>query len=198
MAGVIALILLAVVILGGVGIVKLLSRSGQDAAAPVITETTSPPAEATTPAQAAQSPSAQDTTPAAAKAAACTDAAVAVTASVDKESFAAGEDPTLTLKVTNTGATPCSLNVGTSQMEFKITSGDDAIFSSKDCQSSSTDLVKTIAAGKSETANFIWTRNRTAPGCAKVDSTPGGGGATYVYTALLGKKAAKQVLFQLQ
>jgi hypothetical protein len=67
----------------------------------------------------------------------------------------------LTLKVTNGGTMPCEVNIGTSQMEFVVTSGADRIFSSKDCQAKSEDLVKTIAPGASETANFPWSRNRT-------------------------------------
>lgn len=198
-AGVFVLVILVAVILGGVGVVRALGRSGQDAAVDPAATAPTTTAQSTGTTTAPPASSGQVTEAANAKpAAACTDAAIAVTASVNKVSFAAGEDPTLTLKVTNTGNTACNVNVGTSQMEFKITSGDDSIFSSKDCQSGSTDLMKNIPAGNSETANFVWQRNRTAPNCAKVTGTPGGDGATYVYTALLGKKASKQILFQLQ
>jgi hypothetical protein len=99
--------------------------------------------------------------------------------------------------VTNGGTMPCEVNIGTSQMEFLVTSGADRIFSSKDCQAKSEDLVKTIAPGASETANFPWPRNRTVEGCQPVEAKPGAGGAYYIYTAKLGSKASPKAVFQL-
>ena len=120
-----------------------------------------------------------------------------VTAATDKDSYAAGEKPLLTLKVTNNNKVPCEVNIGTSQMEYMITSGSDRIFSSKDCQAESTDLMKTIAPGKSETANFPWQRNRTVQGCQSVEAAPGAGGAYYVFTARLANKTSTKAVFQL-
>jgi hypothetical protein len=128
----------------------------------------------------------------------CEQNLVIVTAATDKQVYAAGEKPLLSLKVTNNNKVPCEVNIGTSQMEYMITSGSDRIFSSKDCQAESTDLVKTIAPGKSETANFPWQRNRTVQGCEPVDAKPGAGGAYYVFTVRLANKtSAKGAVFQL-
>ncbi|MFF2030953.1 hypothetical protein [Arthrobacter sp. NPDC058192] len=127
----------------------------------------------------------------------CEQNLVTVTAATDKDSYAAGEKPLLTLKVTNNNKVPCEVNIGTSQMEYMITSGSDRIFSSKDCEAESTDLMKTIAPGKSETANFPWQRNRTVQGCQSVEATPGAGGAYYVFTARLANKTSTKAVFQL-
>ena len=128
----------------------------------------------------------------------CEQNLVTVTAATDKQGYAAGEKPLLTLKVTNNNKVPCEVNIGTSQMEYMITSGSDRIFSSKDCQAEGTDLMKTIAPGKSETANFPWQRNRTVQGCEPVDAKPGADGAYYVFTARLANKtSAKGAVFQL-
>ncbi|MGO4804518.1 hypothetical protein AB4089_05265 [Arthrobacter sp. 2MCAF15] len=128
----------------------------------------------------------------------CEQNLVTVTAATDKQAYAAGEKPMLSLKVTNNNKVPCEINIGTSQMEYMITSGSDRIFSSKDCQAESTDLMKTIAPGKSETANFPWQRNRTVQGCESIDAKPGAGGAYYVFTARLANKtSAKGAVFQL-
>lgn len=121
---------------------------------------------------------------------------VTVAASTDAGSYAAGKNPVLGMKVTNGGATPCQVNVGTSQMEFQVTSGADRIFSSRDCQATAEDLVKTILPGKSETANFVWQRNRTTEGCSVVNAKPGAG--TYVFTASLGNKVSPKAVFQLR
>ena len=120
-----------------------------------------------------------------------------VTAATDKPAYVDGENPMLTLKVTNGNKVPCQVNMGTSQMEFLITSGSDRIFSSTDCQTDSTDLIKTIAPGQSETANFPWQRNRTVQGCAPIEAKPGAGGAYYVFTARLANKTSPKAVFQL-
>ena len=92
---------------------------------------------------------------------------------------------------------PCEVNIGTSQMEFLVTSGADRIFSSRDCQATSEDLIKTIAPGASETANFPWSQTRSVEGCQAVAAKPGGGGAYYIFTAKLGSKASPKAVFQL-
>jgi hypothetical protein len=120
-----------------------------------------------------------------------------VAAATDKAAYAADENPLLSLKVTNGNKVPCQVNMGTSQMEFLIISGSDRIFSSQDCQADSTDLVKTIAPGATETANFPWQRNRTVQGCAPIEAGPGAGGAYYVFTARLANKTSPKAVFQL-
>lgn len=127
----------------------------------------------------------------------CNQNLVTVSASTDKAAYGPEENPLLTLKVTNGGTVPCQVNIGTSQMEFLVTSGPDRVFSSRDCQATSEDLVKVIAPGASETANFPWTRNRTVEGCQVVDAKPGAGGAYYIFTAKLGSKASPKAVFQL-
>lgn len=127
----------------------------------------------------------------------CNQNMVTVSASTDKAAYGPDENPLLTLKVTNGGTMPCEVNIGTSQMEFLITSGADRIFSSKDCQAKSEDLVKTIAPGASETANFPWARNRTLEGCSPIEAKPGAGGAYYIFTAKLGSRASPKSVFQL-
>jgi hypothetical protein len=125
----------------------------------------------------------------------CDEKLLTVTAATDKPAYAAGENPLLTLKVTNGNRVPCEVNIGTSQMEYLVTSGADRIFSSMDCQAESSDLVKTIAPGRSETANFPWTRNRTAQGCTAIPAKPAAG--TYVFTARLGNKTSPKAVFEL-
>jgi hypothetical protein len=127
----------------------------------------------------------------------CEQNLLTVTAATDKQEYAAGVKPLLSLKVTNNNKVPCEVNIGTSQMEYMITSGSDRIFSSKDCQAESTDLMKTIAPGKSETANFPWQRNRTVQGCEPVEAKPGADGAYYVFTARLANKTSPKAVFQL-
>ena len=155
------------------------------------------PAASATPSASASATASATASPTASATPTCNQNLVTVTASTDKPAYGPGENPMLTLKVTNGGKVPCEVNIGTSQMEFLVTSGSDRIFSSKDCQASSEDLVKVIAPGASETANFPWNRNRSADGCKEVAAAPGGGGAYYIFTAKLGSRASPKAVFQL-
>lgn len=154
---------------------------------------------ATEPASAASSAPSENQagTPTPAPTPSCNQNLVTVSASTDKAAYGPDENPLLSLKVTNGGTMPCEVNIGTSQMEYLITSGADRIFSSRDCQAKSEDLVKTIAPGASETANMPWPRNRTLEGCSLIEAKPGAGGAYYIFTAKLGSKASPKAVFQL-
>lgn len=132
--------------------------------------------------------------PGAAKA--CPADVVQVAATTDALSYSAGTNPMLTMTVTNNGAEPCEVNVGTSQMEFIVTSGSDRIFSSVDCMQASEDLMMLIKPKSVETAKFSWERQRSAPGCAEVPSNPNPG--TYMFTARLGGMTSEPIAFDLE
>ncbi|CAI3791070.1 hypothetical protein [Pseudarthrobacter sp. MM222] len=187
------LAVIAVVVGGFIAVASIINGDGQSvpdgAATSTGAQTTGPSQSAAT---SSATPSATST-----EASGCQQNLIVVTASTDKPSYGAGEKPLLSLKVTNNNKMPCEVNIGTSQMEFLITSGSDRIFSSQDCQADSTDLMKTIAPGKSETANFPWQRNRTVQGCDPIEAKPGAGGAYYVFTARLASKTSPKAVFQL-
>ncbi len=152
---------------------------------------------AKTPAASAPPAASPSATPSpSAAAAVCPPAAVGVSATTDALSYSAGVAPVLTMTVTNTGTEPCDVNVGTSQMEFIITSGADRIFSSADCQQEGKDLFKTIEPNTVETAKFNWDRKRSAPGCTDVASNPNPG--TYSFTARLGDISSERITFELE
>jgi hypothetical protein len=190
-----ALLLVIALVVGGFSLAGAFSGKSEQASS------TDPAAGATASAdpssQASPSSSAPAPTPTPSPTPTCNQNLVTVSASTDKAAYGPEENPMLTLKVTNGGTMPCEVNIGTSQMEFLVTSGADRIFSSKDCQAKSEDLVKIIAPGGSETANFPWSRNRTLEGCQAVEAKPGGGGAYYIFTAKLGSKASPKAVFQL-
>ncbi|MEC5191211.1 MULTISPECIES: hypothetical protein [unclassified Arthrobacter] len=185
-----ALLLVIAIAFGGFAAVASVLNAGQ---APSGGQTTAA-GQATEP---ADSPEATPSVSATPTGDGCEQGLVTVTASTDKPAYAAGEKPLLTLKVTNGNRVPCEINMGTSQMEFLISSGADRIFSSTDCQADSTELVKTIAPGQSETATFPWQRNRTVQGCAPIEAKPGSGGASYVFTARLANKTSPRAVFRL-
>ncbi|WP_082471156.1 hypothetical protein [Arthrobacter sp. Leaf234] len=215
---ILAVLVVAVLAIGGMALAGTLGRT-DDAAAGASTSPEAPTAAAmtpgaATPAPSAAAPSAPPTagptaTPTATPSAdptaaspeptpsdACDAARVVVSAETDRESYGSGESPVLALVVRNEGEEPCTVNVGTSQMAFEITSGGERIFSTTDCQQGSQDLERTIAPGGEERATFEWARNRTVPGCTVVDEEPGAG--DYTLITRLGARSSQSVEFTLQ
>ncbi|MDM7991019.1 hypothetical protein [Arthrobacter sp. zg-Y877] len=194
-AGVLAVLLLVGLGFAVAGVVGALTPEKQAGPATVPAPTLSaPPATPAAPEpKASETPKPEET---AKPASACPNESVSVAAVTDAPVYAAGAAPVLTLTVTNTGESACEINVGTSQMEFSVTSGSDRIFSSLDCQDGGEDFLKKVEPGASETANFTWERNRSAPGCAAVASNPNPG--TYAFTARLGETTSETAVFQLE
>lgn len=122
--------------------------------------------------------------------------AVVVAAETDEPVYSAGEEPILSLVVRNEGDEPCELNLGTSQMEFVLTSEDERVFSSVDCQADSQDLERTIEPGGEERATFTWSRNRTVPDCSVVEEEPAPG--EYTLITRLGARSSAPVEFTLE
>lgn len=180
-----------------IALVSSFAVAGAFSGKPEQASSTANTASAEPTAGASPSPSEPAPTPTPSATPGCNQNLVTVSGSTDKAAYGPGENPMLTLKVTNGGTMPCEVNIGTSQMEFLVTSGADRIFSSRDCQAKSEDLVKVIAPGASETANFPWSRTRSVEGCQPIEAKPGGGGAYYIFTAKLGSKASPKAVFQL-
>ena len=197
LAGLVLLLVIAVVFSGFVAVSSAISGTQPSGGQPSGTGAASASQPTASVSESQTESTSASAAPTASSGDGCEQNLVTVTAATDKDSYAAGEKPLLTLKVTNNNKVPCEVNIGTSQMEYMITSGSDRIFSSKDCQAESTDLMKTIAPGKSETANFPWQRNRTVQGCQSVAAAPGAGGAYYVFTARLADKTSTKAVFQL-
>ncbi|MFS0713139.1 hypothetical protein ABC195_04600 [Microbacterium sp. 2P01SA-2] len=129
----------------------------------------SPPADQPTPAASPSSPEpSSDATPAEVEA--CSARSVQVSAVTDKDSYGAGELPQLSISLTNSGAEPCLLNVGTATQKLTVSSGPDVWWRSTDCQSESSDQVVQIDPGQtvSSVTPITWDRTRSS-----VDSCDG-------------------------
>ena len=188
-AGVALLLVLGLIAGGVTTLTSLLGGSRQ------VSSAQESPTQGTGAAQSATPSASPSATPSASPT--CDQKLVTVKAATNKTSYAADEKPVLSLTVTNGGKLPCKVNIGTSQMDFLVTSGSDRVFSSADCQAASTDLVKTLAPGKSETANFPWPRNRSVQGCEKLPDGAVAGSGYYVFIAKLGAKVSPPTVFQL-
>lgn len=195
---VLALGLIAVVVI----IVLIVVRPGSGSAEPGAAATTSAPPADTAPSE----PAATETAPApdattdpadtstdaaagASDAAACSARAIELKPVTDKTTYAATELPQISMSITNTGRTDCSIDLGSAHQTLVVSSGEEQYWSSKDCQVNGTDQVVTLAAGQTlSTPAIAWDRTRSsADTCDSTSRTPvTGGGATYRLSVSVG------------
>lgn len=122
---------------------------------------------------------------------ACIATNIKVEALTDQDTYGSGQNPQLSMRVTNTGAVDCSLNVGTTTQVFTISSGSDPWWRSTDCQSEPSDMVVLLAAGQTVTsaAPLTWDRTRSSVDSCGPDASrqaAPGGGATYSLSVEIG------------
>lgn len=135
--------------------------------------------------------------------AACTAEDVTVTAVTDADAYPAEALPQLSILLANTGTRDCTLNVGSSTQIFTVSSGDDVWWRSTDCQSESSDMIVTLAAGSSvpSASPVVWDRTRSSTDTCEEQNRPRapGGGASYHVAVSIGGFASetpKQILLR--
>jgi hypothetical protein len=129
----------------------------------------------------------------------CDDADVVVTATPNPGTFAAGSLPVFDVSISMEGLSPCKLTVTQANSELLITSGSDRIYSSLDCPNDATFTEREFilqADSPDEMFQVTWNRQRSAPGCATVTSTPGPG--FYWAAITIQGLAAEPAQFELQ
>ena len=117
----------------------------------------------------------------------CDPAKVTVEAITDNTSFEAGVNPVLSFTVKSSAEQPCTIQAGSDVQEFKITSGDELIWSSRDCQTDPLAAVVTLAPGvPKQGSSLTWDRTRSSP---ETCDSPGeqviAGGASYHFEMIL-------------
>ena len=164
------------------------------------TASSNAPAATTPPVEASEPQNVDAAAPADGETPACDAASIQVTPVTDADTYAAGVNPQLSLSVTNTGGTACSINVGTGQQVYKITSGEEQYWISTDCQTEPTDMPTVIEAGATLASTpFAWDRTRSATDtCASTDrpQVPAGGASYHLDVSIGGfaSSASKQFI----
>ena len=166
----------------GVGIWLLIAQPWADAAseaAPTPTATASEsPAPEPTDTSPSPEPTASETAPAP-----CRASDVTVEVVTDAESYPAGSLPELSISLSNTGASACTLDVGSATQVFTVTSGEDVWWRSTDCQENPSSMVVTLEAGQTVASAepVVWDRTRSDVGTCDQENRPRapGGGASY-------------------
>jgi hypothetical protein len=124
---------------------------------------------------------------------ACAPANITLEAVVDQTSYPANVDPKISMKITNTGAGSCTINLGSTQQELIITSGTEQIWDSKDCQTGAVDAPTVMTAGQTLTTQTIpWDRTRSSTStCNTSRPAVTAGGASYHLSVKLGSITSK-------
>ena len=108
----------------------------------------------------------------------------------DAETYASGALPQLSIRLSNTGAVDCTMNVGSTTQVFTISSGADVWWRSTDCQTEPSDMEVTLAAGQSVTTAtpLVWNRTRSSAATCDQEDRPRApaGGASYHLTVEIG------------
>ncbi len=132
--------------------------------------------------EAADAPTVIPTEPTAADGDVCKDENVKVEAVTDKTVYEAGEQPQLSVTITNTGKNVCVLNAGTNAQVFTITSGEEVYWLSTDCQAEPIDAEVSLTPGTpiSSSVPIVWDRTRSsADTCDGPREAVPAGGASY-------------------
>lgn len=206
-------LLLAIVVVGAIVALVLALWQPWRSAAPVSTPapsvstsaaTAPPAAPSADPSTAPADPTPADPTPEAEASgtaiAACSTADITVLAVTDKDAYAAGEQPQLSITLSNNGATPCLINVGTATQSFVITSGTDTWWRSTDCQSESSDQVVQLAAGQtvSSVTPVVWDRTRSSVDTCAASRPQAPAGFFHLQVSIGGIQAADTRMFELR
>lgn len=101
--------------------------------------------------------------------------------STDRESYARGEEPLLSLRVTNLGETACAADLGTAGLTFEVSSGEDEVWRSVDCQRGADRRLVILEPGSPlDTETITWDRTRSSPDTCGISREPvAADGATY-------------------
>jgi hypothetical protein len=167
--------------------------SGGGTTTPAVTPTPTHASSASAPAASAPPTSAP---PANGGIADCAPPTLTVAIAPDAASVPAGSAATFTVTIKNAGNTPCVVDAGELKREVVIVSGNDRIWSSKDCAPANSPARQLLLSpGMSDVSHIAWNRVRSAQGCPGGLPAPNAG--TYQATVALAGTSSGPTVFQL-
>jgi len=120
---------------------------------------------------------------------ACSPGDILIEPITDATHYAAGVQPQISMSITNTGSSACTLDVGTSQQQYIIVSGSDPIWNSTTCQTGGESLDLVLEPSEPVTTTpFPWDRTRSsASTCSTARPEVVAAGSTYRLSVKLGE-----------
>ncbi|HEX6471992.1 MAG TPA: hypothetical protein VF069_23055 [Streptosporangiaceae bacterium] len=112
-----------------------------------------------------------------------------------KTVYAGKERPTFRLTAVNTGRRPCTFGVGPKELEVRVSSGPDRVWTSARCARGSGSSIRLLRRGLPYIVTVVWDRRRSGD-CAgrRAAARPG----TYVVTVRAGKVRVRGQVFGLR
>ncbi|MDA2804643.1 hypothetical protein [Nocardiopsis suaedae] len=111
----------------------------------------------------------------------CRPSDVVVTVETDKSDYAWDAEPKIEVTAVNTADQTCTVDLGPENMEVRVTSGDDRVFSTADCAAREDGNEVELERGVPEKTSFTWDRKRSWKDCRDTRATAKRPG-TYVAT----------------
>ena len=120
---------------------------------------------------------------------ACDPAKITVEAVTDATAYDPGVNPQLQLVLKSTATTACTFEAGSDVQVFTITSGDEVIWTSTDCQAEGEKRVQLLNPGiPVSSTSFAWDRTRSSPDtCDQPREQVTAGGASYHLAVSVGE-----------
>ena len=151
--------------------------------------------------EAAAPPTAIPTEPTAADGDACAEKNIVVETVTDKTAYEAGEQPQLSVTITNTGKNVCVLNAGTKAQLFTIKSGQEVYWLSTHCQVDAIDAEVSLTPGTpiSSSVPIVWDRTRSSVDTCQGprEAVPAGGASYHLEVSIDGFTSPATKQFQL-
>lgn len=118
----------------------------------------------------------------------CDPAKVTVEGTTDATSYGAGVNPVLSFTLKSLMTTPCTIAAGSDVQEYKVTSGDELIWTSKDCQTDPVAATTTLMPGVPKAGPPVtWDRTRSSTDTCDTARDPViAEGASYHLTVVVG------------
>ncbi|MFF0771959.1 hypothetical protein ACFYUK_23955 [Nonomuraea wenchangensis] len=110
--------------------------------------------------------------------------------------YAGGSRPSFIVTLVNTGPVMCRADVGPRDMEIRIMSGQDRIWSTADCVSGAGEDVAELQRGVPYVRSLNWDRKRSSADCRS--TPPAALPGTYVAMARFGKLRSPKGVFHLR
>lgn len=116
----------------------------------------------------------------------CKKSNLAVTVAADSNAYGPGQNPALTMTISNTGKSDCVVDLGTKNLSFEIYSGEELYWKSVDCQVEPDSREVVLQPGKPLTTEpLVWDRTRSSPDtCGAARPAVPAGGAAYNVRAI--------------
>jgi hypothetical protein len=113
-----------------------------------------------------------------------------------KSGYAGKDRPRFRLTVVNTGRRPCTFGVGPKQLEVRISSGADRLWSTAKCVSGSGSSIQLLRRGVPYMTTIVWDRKRSSSDCSA--RRPAARPGMYVAAVRAGKIKVKRQIFRLR